>query len=121
MKIQILFVVSTLTLVAAAARTKEELELDYKSDPTKKASVSNFFYNAESLLKQEENSRNKRLLSSQNFALGVEFGKKIISTIAGRVGEFDLSFLSLGNIFSQIDKRQLMVLESTTTVVLGMT
>ena len=125
MKIQLVsvcLVAATLTLAAAAPRTEEELELDYKSDPTNKASVSNFFYKTESLLKQEEkdNARDKRLLSSQDFALGVDFGKKIIRSIFGRVGNLgNLSFLSLRNVFSQIDKRQLMVLESTSTVVLG--
>ena len=122
MKIQLMlvcFVVATLTLAATGS---PKLELDYKSDPTNKASINNFFYKTESLLKQEEkdNARDKRLLSSQDFALGVDFGKKIVRSIFGRVGNLgNLSFLSLRNVFSQIDKRQLMVLESTSTVVLG--
>ena len=125
MKIELVSVCLVAATLAAGRpnQNQEELELDYKTDPTKKASVSDFFYKTESLLRQEkhDNTRNKRLLGSEDFALGVEFGKKIFRTIAGRVGNLDLSFLRFGNIFSQIDKRQLMVLESTSTVVLGMT
>ena len=129
MKIQIV----SLCLVAATLAAdrphqnsnKDEFEVDQITGPTNKykASVSDFFYNTESLLRQEENdnSRNKRLLGREDFALGVEFGKKIIRTIVGRLGNLDLSFLRFSNIFSKIDKRQLMVLESTSTVVLGRT
>ena len=99
----------------------EELELGYKTDPINKASVSDFFYKTESLLRAEkcDNSRDKRLLGSKDFALGVKFGKKIFRTVLGRIGKMDLSFLSFSNVFSKIDQRHLMVLESTSTVVLG--
>ena len=128
MKIQSLVSVCLVAATLAAEdpsqnSNKGESELDYKTDLTNKASVNDFFYKTESLLRQEklDNSRNKRLLGSADFALGVEFGKKIIRTLVGRVGSLDLSFLSFGNIFSKVDKRQLMVLESTSTVVLGRT
>ena len=128
MKIQSLVSVCLVAATLAAEDpsqnlNKGEFELDYKTDLTNKASVNDFFYKTESLLRQEklDNSRNKRLLGSADFALGVEFGKKIIRTLVGRVGSLDLSFLSFGNIFSKVDKRQLMVLESTSTVVLGRT
>ena len=118
MKIQIV----SLCLVAATLAA-DRPELDQIAEPTNKykASVSDFFYNTESLLRQEENdnSRKRRLLGSEDFAQGVEFGKKIIRTLVGRVENLDLSFLRFSNIFSKIDKRQLMVLESTSTVVLG--
>ena len=99
----------------------EELELGYKTDPINKASVSDFFYKTESLLRQEknDNARDKRLLGSKDFALGVKFGKKIFRTVLGRIGKMDLSYLSFSNFFSKIDQRHLMVLESTSTVVLG--
>ena len=128
MKIQSLVSVCLVAATLAAEdpsqnSNKGEFELDYKTDLTNKASVNDFFYKTESLLRQEklDNSRNKRLLGSADFALGVEFGKKIIRTLVGRVGSLDLSFLSFGNIFSKVDKRQLMVLESTSTVLLGRT
>ena len=99
----------------------DKLEFDDKTGPINKASVSDFFYKTESLLraKKNDNSRDKRLLGSKDFALGVKFGKKIFRTVLGRIGKMDLSFLSFSNFFSKIDQRHLMVLESTSTVVLG--
>ena len=96
------------------------LGIDYKNDPSNKIYVNDFFSKAENLLKKKNGIRDKRLLASADFTEGVEFIQEIIRKVTEKLKNLDLSFFKLSNFFSQIDKRKLVVLESTSTVVLGM-
>ena len=98
--------------------------LDYRTDPANKVYVNDFFSKAESLLNRRTNGksglRDKRLLASQDFTEGVEFIQEIIRKISEKLSNLDFSFLNFSNFFSQIDKRKMVVLESTSTVIVGM-
>ena len=103
---------------------KKFVGLDYRTDPANKVYVNHFFSKAESLLNRRTNGksglRDKRLLASQDFTEGVEFIQEIIRKISEKLSNLDFSFFNFSNFFSQIDKRKMVVLESTSTVIVGM-
>ena len=99
---------------------KKFLGLDYTNDPSNKIYVNDFFSKAEYLLKKKNGIRDKRLLASADFTEGVEFIQEIIRKVTEKLKNLDLSFFNLNHFFSQIDKRKLVVLESTSTVVIGL-
>ena len=99
---------------------KKFLGLDYTNNPSNKIYVNDFFSKAEYLLKKKNGIRDKRLLASADFTEGVEFIQEIIRKVTEKLKNLDLSFFNLNHFFSQIDKRKLVVLESTSTVVIGL-
>ena len=119
--ILLVFYISTLVVAGHGTQSVEDefQGVNYRNEFSNKIYVNDFFSKAETLLNKNTKyvgSRGKRLLASPDFSELIEFIQKIIQKIKEQFSGVDLS---LGNFFSQIDKRKLVILESTTTIVLG--
>ena len=119
--ILLVFSISTLAVSDPGTQNvRDEFQgVDYRKEFSNKIYVNDFFSKAETLLNKNTKyvgSRGKRLLASPDFSELIEVIQNVIQKVKDKFGGVDLS---LGNFFSQIDKRKLVILESTTTIVLG--